>query len=306
MIDLVLNAAKIAISEDARKSVSSLVDFVRRSPQWQQDFTTLEAKIEPTSSELAFLLGELTVEKMSKIGYSEDSAGAFRASYTELVTNAFEHGSGSDKKSRIGVKVEITPHYVALTVANPQGKRFDLFKSIKNQSVAIARNPSLRTGRGLLLVSELADTLDQPDPESVKAVFYTPSVSFQVDKVEDLVIIEIVNGLINPSSSRRITSLANHYLDSDLVVDLFRYYRKDKRHATEVLRSYIDLQTVFQQAKRKVVILLNPDPNSMVISLMMLPKSLLAFSWDEALEKVGKPGLMERVREIKGLPSRAE
>jgi len=300
MIDIVLNAAKIVISEDARKSASALFDLIRRSPEWQRDFCTLEAKIEARASEQAYLLGEVTVEKMRHLQYSGDSVGAFRGSYTELVTNSFEHGCDKDKNKKIGVLVEINPHYVALTVTNPKGRKFDVIKCLEDQRVALSRNLNARTGRGLLLVSELADSLDSTlDKEGVKVVFYKPSVSLRIDELEDIVIIEIIDGAINPSASRRITEAAQRFLNRNLILDFFKY-KTEKEHATELLRSYLDLGTVFEQTGKKVVILLNPNPSSAVASLRLLPASMLASSWDEALAKVDRLHLRERIKQVKG------
>ncbi|MBI4791027.1 MAG: ATP-binding protein [Chloroflexi bacterium] len=300
MIDIVLNAAKIAFSEDARKSASALIDFIRRSPEWQKDFCTLEAKIEPRVSEQAYLLGEIAVEKMRTLQFADVSLGAFRASYTELVTNAFEHGCGKDKNKKVSVTIELNPHYVSLTVTNPKGKKFSVIKCLEEQRAALSRNPSARTGRGLILVRELADNLDSTsESEGVKAIFYRPSVSLKIDEIEDLVIIEVIDGAINPSASRRITEAAHRFLNRNLILDFYKY-KSEKEHATELLRSYLDLNAVFEETGKRVVILLNPSPSSAVASLNMLPPAMVAHSWDEALAKSNQAQLRKRIKQLKG------
>src|SRR6476659_6920424 len=92
MIELLLGAVKLALSEDARKSAAGLVDFIRRSPDWQKDICTLEAKVDCDSREHAYLLGGLTADKMASLGYAHDAVSAFAYVYRELTSNAFEHG----------------------------------------------------------------------------------------------------------------------------------------------------------------------------------------------------------------------
>jgi hypothetical protein len=44
MFELFVNAAKFAVSDDVRKSTSAILDLIRRSPEWERDICTLEAK----------------------------------------------------------------------------------------------------------------------------------------------------------------------------------------------------------------------------------------------------------------------
>ncbi len=295
MIDLLLNAAKIVISDDARKSASAIFEFVRRSPEWQKDFCTIEAGVESAASEQAVFLGELAAEKMASLQYTEDSINAFSTAYTELTANAFRHGCGSDRKKKVNLSIDINSHYVALTVRNPKGRKFDVIKRLRDQRETLSRNPNARTGRGLLLVNEFADSLDATgDQEGVKVVFYKPPVSFRVAEIEDVVVIELLSGLKNPSSSRRLAQIVDRYPNRNLIIDFSKYERKGTPK-TELLTTYIDLSRLVEQAGKKFVILLSRNPSSDVVSLMMLPMDLLAFSWDQALEKLDRAYLMDKI-----------
>src|SRR5215467_9879335 len=134
MIELLLSAAKLALSEDARKSATGLIEFIRKSPDWQKDICTLEAKVDADSREHAFLLGGLTADKMWTLGYAKDSINDFLYVYRELTSNAFEHGCKPASKDRVTILIEVTAHYISVSVRNPSGAKFDL-RSLHDKQV---------------------------------------------------------------------------------------------------------------------------------------------------------------------------
>src|ERR1700676_2790289 len=146
MYDLLLNAAKLAVSEDARKSASALIDLIRRSPEWQRDMCALDAKIEVSHREHAALLADLAATKLSALSFKADAVEAFRTSFSELVANAFEHGCGD--KEAVRISMEISQTYISLTVENPKGNQFDLAACIQRCRSRLKWEPAFRRGRG--------------------------------------------------------------------------------------------------------------------------------------------------------------
>ena len=47
MFELLLNAAKLVFSKDTRDSASVIIDALTRSPEWQKEMCTLDARISP-------------------------------------------------------------------------------------------------------------------------------------------------------------------------------------------------------------------------------------------------------------------
>ena len=223
MIELIIDAVKLVFSEDARKSASGLMDFIRRSPDWQKDICTLEAKVNADSQEHAYLLGELAVDKMTNLAFSPDSEVSFNSVYRELTANAFEHGCKANPDAPITIVIEITRHYVALTVSNPRGSRFDFASLLEAERTNLKNNPLSPRGRGLVTSSESADLLTATKSgEGLKALFYNPAVELKINRIGDVGIIHVLGGFANPSLNRRINSLAEQYQECDLIVDMAR------------------------------------------------------------------------------------
>src|SRR6266496_528149 len=108
MIELIIDAVKLIFSEDARKSASGLIDFVRRSPDWQKDICTLEATVDTGSREHAHLLSGLAAEKMKNLKYAARSVADFESVYQELIANAFEHGCKHKPNGKVSIRLETT------------------------------------------------------------------------------------------------------------------------------------------------------------------------------------------------------
>lgn len=302
MFELFLNAARFAVSEDARKSASGLVEFIRRSPEWQQDICTLQAKISRGFAEQGFLLSGLTASKMENLQYPKEAIEGFKISYSELMTNAFEHGCQPGSKGTIGVEIDITKEYIALIVMNSRGFKFNLSKIVESRRFATSRDPESKRGRGLILVAELADTLEEKDnQEGVKAVFYKGRVSFRTDQVDGLIILELTRGLFNPSIHRRLFEIAVRFLQYDLILDFYRWTAV----GTVILTQTLQLRDVYARSGKKIVALLFPGDDESVPSgfrresAVKLPTGVVAYSWEEALEKIGRSDLLKKVKQLK-------
>jgi anti-sigma regulatory factor (Ser/Thr protein kinase) len=294
MIDVILNAVKILVSEDARKSASSLIELVRRSPEWQKDMCVLEARVSRSASEQAHLLRYLTVEKMQALEYAEGTVSAFQYCFNEISANAFEHGCGLDRNARISIVVDITREYVALTVINSRGMKFDLQKSLDQQSAKLSQNPALRRGRGLLTIYESADALiGLENHDGIKAVFYKPVVQLKTHTVGGLTIISLLAGKMNPSVNRRIMRAAQTSPSDSLIIWL------PGVPPTAVLSQMLDLYAIYQQLNKLMVVLLDRHWGYS-FNLNLLPQSMIAHTWEDALQKIGRPDLQKQVAKLIG------
>jgi hypothetical protein len=309
MIELLLGAVKLVLSEDARKSASGLIDFIRKSPDWQKDICTLEAKVDCDSREHAYLLGGLTADKMTSLAYVPDAVDAFSYVYRELTSNAFEHGCKAGSKDRATIIIDITGHYVSLTVSNPRGTKFDLAALLEQRAAHLKKDSRSKRGRGLVICNEFADTLTAVENGGgVKALFFKPTVVLHVNQLEGLAIIHVLEGLANPSLRRRIKTLAEQNLDRDLILDLAGFSdapndegrHSERRHhpSTTVVTGSLELLDRFELAGRKLIVLVPPGPRADIFRLGIFDPSVLAFSVEGAAERLGKPQLKAKIERL--------
>lgn len=293
MIEVLLNAVKILVSEDARKSASSLIEFVHRSPEWQKEICVVDARVSHSASEQAHLLCYLTVEKMQAMQYTADSVNAFQYCFNEMTANAFEYGCGRDQNARIRINIDITRGYVALTVINSRGIKFDLQKLLDQQADRLSQNPALRRGRGLLTIYDLSDTLvPLQSREGIKAIFHNPSVLLKTYNQNGLTIVSVDKGVMNPSVNRRIMREVQRYPTNSLIVWIRGI------PPTRVITNILDLYAICRQVGRPMVALLDPQWGSHSFNLNLLPQSLIAHTWDDALQKIGRPDLQRYVGNV--------
>lgn len=284
MIELLLNAIRLAISEDARKSASSLIDLIRKSPEWERSTCVLEARITPDSREQANLLGTLTLSKMDTLRYSREARNSFEAAYGELVNNAFEHGCKGFRPS-IRIVLEISQAYVAVTVVNTGGNKINLHELLKRQA---GRENLKPRGRGLQLVAQLSDQFDNVEKnEGLKAVFFIDRCDFRaVELGADVVLIKVIGGIHNPSFSRRLLTEVMHFEGTSVVLDFTRF-----EAGTRAYNTVLQLSEIFSQSKRQIVALLSRVPD------ISLPGALIAHSCPEAAAKIGKSSIENQLSE---------
>jgi anti-sigma regulatory factor (Ser/Thr protein kinase) len=287
MFDLFINTAKFITSEDARKSASTLIDMVRRSPEWQKDICTLVAHINRVYVEQAILLSDLTTSKMEKMNFASEGITAFKVIFLELIRNAFEHGCKSDKDV-VKITIEITSTFVGLRVVNPKGSKFNLKAAIETNESLLAKNLSILRGRGLILVKQLADSLKMvEDGRGIKAVVYSERVSFRSEVFDGLVIITLNSGLFNPALSERLSKEVSRFPQLDIIINLSKFNDISTEAQSEIVKlSVIKIKTD-EDLHRKIVTLLDVDAPE-----IMLPRQILVFSWREALTKLGKMNLL--------------
>lgn len=324
MYELIINAIKIATSRDARESASSLIQLAKRSPEWKKDICTIEAKIRKSDREQATLLAELVESKLSNLGYRNATIDDFEVVFDELTSNGFEHGC-KVSRSVIQLVIDVSGTYVALTVLNPSRSKFDFDKAIKKAGTNVKRDSLALRGEGLRLVTELADTFEAArENNGAKAVLYRGRVVLKTILHDDVAIISVTNpdSLFNPSLERRVLASLGELKGKNVVLDFstFKFSegdvintrRKKRRRRGKittrrrrlVLRAYrvhaADLPKLpkFRRAARKATTCLvalfdmkqNERPG------LNLPPELVASSWAEALEKIGRPELLPKVQ----------
>lgn len=278
MVEILLNAAKLAFSEDARKSVSALVDFIRRTPQWQSDICELEAKIDRSHREVAVLLQNLTEAKLKHLDFPADALAAFRLSAHELTTNAFENGC--EDGHAIAVAISTSPGYVSVRVENARGHEFDLVHQLDVSRSRLVQNPRNTRGRGLIAVAKAADTLEQAGERGVKAVIYRERVEFERLNAENPAIFKLLGGMYNPSLSRRIVALLGPVLPtSDVILDLSVFPSSPSMAYTTTLQ----LDDLARNKGHRFVLLLSKDA-AITASPFALAGVTVAHDWNEAAE----------------------
>ncbi|MBI3958335.1 MAG: ATP-binding protein [Chloroflexi bacterium] len=283
MIEIILNAVKIAFSEDFRTSASAVIDFVRRSPDWQNDICVLEAHVDKSAFEHAYLLGGLTCDKMRNLGFSDNCVDDFRTTYDELVKNAIEHGNTLKKRRRtkLTIVIEITSHYVSVTINNPKGVKFDLDSILESRITSINRDSNAARGRGLIIASLLADSLiATKNGEGVKATFYKPAVVIRQYSLGQVSVIEVREGLENPSLAHRLRTLMSQHLESDFIIHLGmlsidrQAAEPRKRLRTELLSEIISASL---ERHTQVLLVFGVTPGQAMSEAMskILPESVL-------------------------------
>ena len=220
VFELLLNAVKVAVSKDVRDSAASVVDLLRRSPDWEKSIGTIEAKISVQVRERAQLIADLVADKLQSLNYQPDSIQAFRNAIEELTANAFEHGISDANRQVVRIVVETTPSYVATTVHNPKGSRFDLAESLESAAQHRSGSHNTGRGRGLMLVSRRADVLEMVGAEAIKALVYRDAVQLETHNEKAVVIAIVRSGHANPSLPRRLRLFLDEHAGKPMVLCL--------------------------------------------------------------------------------------
>lgn len=283
MFNLFLNAIRLITSKDVRESSSALLDFVKRSPEWQRDICVIEAQVSQKFQEQAVLLSGLVISKMTVLEYPKEARTAFESIYFELVTNGFEHGCANQDDS-IKIALDVTDSFVAITVVNPPGRWFDLDRLLEDRTKKLKTDPSSPRGRGLILTSELADKFDYVENgRGVKALIYGDRVAISVIEIDGLGIIRVDAGVYNPSFRRRLLATAIEFSRLDLILDFSSW-----PIGSAVSRTALDVRELYEGSDRKLVAIVPYGAEGFHVRL---PKDFITRSWKDALQKVGKSNL---------------
>lgn len=220
MFELVLNAVKFAVSKDARESAASIIELVRRSPDWEKSIGTIEARISPEVRERVQLIEDLVADKLKALAYKRESIDAFRTATTELTANAFEHGVINPKRAVIRLVIETSPSYVATTVHNPKGSEFQLASALESAAQHRIESRNTGRGRGLVLVTRRVDTIQMVGSGAIKTLVYRDAVEIETHKKSTVQIAVVVAGQANPSLPRRIRDYLDEHVGRKIVLCL--------------------------------------------------------------------------------------
>lgn len=222
MIQIILDTVKTLLSDDARRSASGLVEFIKRSPSWKKDICTLEAHVSRDAREHAYFLGELTIQKMQSLSYSGECIGSCEFVYRELTANAFEYGwRRAERSGYIKIVLEITRDFVSASIFNPKRRVFDLDAIIKKQETILKFDPHPKRGRGLVMSAEYADDLQRtPKGDGVKALFFRNRVELKTESHGEVAFVHVQGGLGNPSFVRRLENVVLRISDPQVVVNI--------------------------------------------------------------------------------------
>ena len=204
MFELLLNAVKIALSSNARESASTIIDFLIRSPDWQKEICTIEARVPIEECERISLVEDIIANKMALLSYANSSVASFRFIFGELTHNAFNHGAKNSKEKIVRIVVDISPTYIAVSVYNPRGIPVDLARWIEKGAKQLKDSEMLGGGRGLVAVKRLADVTEAIGSEGIKSIIYQDLVKITSKVKEDCVIISPSGGRSNPSYGERV------------------------------------------------------------------------------------------------------
>lgn len=224
----------------------------------------------------------IAVSKIESLRYTAEVIRSFSTAYSELVNNAFEHGWRNNRDT-IKITIDVNSSFIALTVINLGGRKFDIQEIMERNRKKIHEDPHTRRGRGLLVVAELSDTFENlADQRSVKAVFFADRVVFniQVQEEKGLTILEVLEGLYNPSFQRRLTVTAKKLLQNHLILDFQRWVTSTVAHFV-----IIELNELYSLSGKRIVALIAPDSGDQG-SEAILPDAVIAYTWEEALRKI--------------------
>jgi len=220
VFELLLNAVKVAVSKDARESAASVVELLRRSPDWEKAIGTIEARVSIDVRERVQLIEDLVADKLVALSYKPASIAAFRTALTELAANAFEHGIVDAKRAVVRVLVETSPSYVATTVHNPKGSTFQLADALEAAARHRLATSKTGRGRGLVLVSRRVDVVQMVGDDAVKTLVYRDAVEIETHKAGEVIIAVVAAGHANPSLPRRIRDYLDDHPGEKIVLCL--------------------------------------------------------------------------------------
>ncbi|MBI3049152.1 MAG: ATP-binding protein [Acidobacteria bacterium] len=292
LIDILLDATRVALSDDARKSLAGAFQAVRKQPAWKALNCDVKASIERRSRHEAVVARDFVSEKLSAFGYHENSVSGFATVFHELLQNAFDHGC-ADPNDKVKIELSVNSSYAKMTVHNPDhGPSVEVELAIAEARRRLELDTRVRRGRGLLLVSELADELQQAGTRGLTAVIYREHVELAETIVEDVVVVTIYSGLKNPSFSRRLRHTVAKYRhrSADLIVNLRP--AEPKGRSTDVYRELLEVETTFADSDRRVIVVMTRS------GPLLFPQEICAATIDEALQRLGKSSLAKRVGQV--------
>ena len=264
--------------------------------QWRKPIDIIKVAIPRVYRERVIELSELTVSRMQALGFSDEAVKAFHVSFGEATENAFEYGCTTDQDS-VTFLVEVTKKYAGFSVINPRDRTFDLQQLLQDTRSRLLQDPRSRRGRGLLLISELADQLSSLKYNlGIKAVFEKDRVVFSVSHVKDVAVATLQAGILNRSFKRRTIALVEAESEWNLLLDFSSW----ETGGTIIYTIILDAEEILSRSKKRVVALLHPNEEE-YCSPIQLPSELVAYDVRAALRKLGRSKLQRTISGIIGL-----
>lgn len=237
---------------------------------------TIERIISQSSPEQIILTSDSVIQSLQRLKYDNTVVEDFRFVFHELTQNALEHGCQNESDS-FKVLCIVMGSCVTITVTNPPGRLFNITALLAKSQIKFRKNPGAKRGRGLLLVSEVADTIaGSGNNGGIKAILYQDKVKFDVKQQDQVVTIEIQRGLYNPSLKRRLFAEASKHLQFHLMLDFSQWYSPN----TVSQQAILEIEELFAQTQRRIVALIPRSRN------VVLPYTSVAYSREEALNKL--------------------
>ena len=258
--------------------------------QKEPDFLLTLKKSEKERAELLRTLAVAEIKAQEK-PYKKRTIEAFSTVFHELVSNAFQHGCTS-YDDKITIRLYITSAYINLEITNPHPVSFDLSQKISTHMENLRRNSMQERGRGLILVSELADDFHLMGRTVFKAVFYKKRSEFTFHEIDSkMVLIDVKKGIRNPGFEIQLMHLVHHLSNQGYSQFLlsFRRFTASSR-ITRVNTIMIQLHKLLTSLNKKIAIVLRSDKE--LISSVIIPQVICAYTWETALKMVGRPELL--------------
>ena len=227
------------------------------------------------------------LKKRKSRHFMTDFNDAVLAAYEELVTNALRHGCNS-LDDTIAIQFEVVDLYVSLVVENPREIDFLLGKKIQEGKARIKKSPDKVGGRGLVLVSELADDFFMPDNKSLKCVFYDDMFACKAYRINNrLVLVDVRSGISNPAFAPKLMDFFEQLELQELDAVILSFHRFSVQpQSTSIISVTLSIKFEMASLNVRLVAMLNEGKDRE--SLVKLPDMITATSWGEALEKVGQ------------------
>lgn len=154
MISVILDFLRLLFSPDTRETLGHISSFVAKSQKnWKADIKTSKAKFSGDESYKVSVFANSLFDELKKSGISNEKADKFRIVFTELITNAFEHGCKHRPRCRVKVHCTYSPWFIRLRVTD-SGNGFDLLRHLSSGSQVDEKNND-EYPHGLQVVNKL-------------------------------------------------------------------------------------------------------------------------------------------------------
>jgi anti-sigma regulatory factor (Ser/Thr protein kinase) len=231
-------------------------------------------------------------EKMTEYSYRSATINSAQTTLTEALNNAFEHACQANSDG-VRVLFDVDVHRTRVTVLNPDGRRVEVPDLLQTASRQLQNNKRMTRGRGLLLMSELADDLLQASAgDGITAVFERDSVEYRVQEVGDVVVASLMSGPRNVSLTRRTQRILEAASGKNVLLDFGAWAQPIQTVMWTVILSAETLAI----AKGCKVVALLARSTAEVLPNFLAPPELTAVSVTTAAERLERTDLAPQLQ----------